>query len=298
MAAVYEDLALIERADDAEPDVWASIARAYSAFGSPFVPSGEDIAAFERAIAMHVAGRDEAGLNVVVLGVTPALVNMRWPRGARICGVEISRHVIDALWPGDIPGQRQAICASWFAIPLERRAFDLVVGDGSLATCRFPHGMEALVRSARDLLANDGLFVFRSYLRPQVQESVEAVFDALVSPPGMSVDCFKMRLYLAMQKSPEEGVAVKDAARLLDEFGVDREVMRNELGWSSAAIEPFLAWKDSDAVYSFPTLDELRQVLAPFFDEVSVSYPGYELGHCCPTVAMRARPSRGREAFS
>jgi SAM-dependent methyltransferase len=296
MAAVYEDLGLIDRADDAKPDVWASIARAYAAFGSPFVPCDEDIAAFEQALAMHAAGRDVVGLDAVVLGVTPALVNMRWPRGTRICAVEISPHVIDALWPGDIPDKRRAICASWLATPLERRTFDVVVGDGSLATCRYPCGMAALARSARDLLAEDGLFVFRSYLRPQVQESIEAVFDALLRAPGMSVDCFKMRLYLAMQKSPEEGIAVKDAARLLDEFGVDRQVMRHELGWSNATIEPFSAWRTSDAVYSFPTLDELRQVLAPFFEEVSVSHPRYELGHCCPTVAMRARRIRGRES--
>ncbi len=289
MAAVYESLALAGRFDDAQGDVWARIARGYAAFTSPFVPRPEDIASFERAVAIQADLHGGAGLKAVILGVTPALALMKWPQGSQIEAVEISQAVIDAIWPGDIPGTRRARCASWLAIPLQRKSCDVVVGDGSLATCRFPGEVRNLVRSAHDLLVDDGLFAFRSYIRPQVQESVEAVFEALFSASGLSVDRFTMRLYLAMQRSVEEGVAVREAARLLDRYHLDRRTMKERLGWSSAAIEPFAAWRASDAVYSFPTLDELRGVVGEYFDAISIAYPRYELGHCCPTLAMRPR---------
>lgn len=278
-----------------EEEVWARIARGYAAFGSPFVPCRADIAAFEDAVNTQASLRPAKGLQAVMLGVTPGLALMRWPVGSRILAVEISQSVIKALWPGDVPQQRQAVCASWFAIPRGQQSCDVVVGDGSLATCRFPSEVRALSRAVHHLLSEGGSFVFRSYLRPQVQESVESVFGALFQGAGMSVDCFKMRLYLAMQRSPQEGVAVRDAARILDKYQLNSRTMRERLGWSSAAIGPFEAWRNSDAVYSFPTPDELREVLGECFDEESATYATYELAQCCPTLVMRSK-SRARGA--
>lgn len=294
MAAVYQNLARADCPDEAAGDVWSRIARGYAAFGSPLVPCEEDVASFQKAVAMQADLRGRSGIRAVMLGVTPKLALMDWPHGSRLTAVEISQAVIDAIWPGDIPGVRRAICASWLAMPLERRSCDVVAGDGSLATCRFPGEVRNLVRSAHALLAEDGVFVFRSYLRPQSQESVDAVFSALFSPKGLSVDRFKMRLFMAMQRSAEEGVSVREAAQLLDRYHLDRRTMKERLGWSSAVIEPFEAWRASEAVYSFPTLSELRGVMAEYFDEVSVVYPGYELGHCCPTLTMRAVAARMR----
>ncbi len=289
MGAVLEDSALTDDEDGCQDRVWASIARRYAAFESPFVPCLEDIEAFESAVATQADMRNGQGLRAVMLGVTPGIALMKWPRGSSLVGAEISSAVIDALWPGDIPGTREAICASWFALPMRRKSCHIVVGDGSLNTCRFPGEVRALIRSIGELLAENGTLALRCYIRPHIQESVDAVFDALFSARGLSVDRFKMRLYLAMQRSAEEGVAVREAARLLDRYKRDNRTMREQLGWSNAAIEPFAHWRVSDAVYSFPTVEELRKVLGERFDEVSISYPGYELGHCCPTLVMRPR---------
>jgi SAM-dependent methyltransferase len=288
MAVTHESLAFAGCMPSGS-NVWTEIARGYAAFGSPFVPSGEDIAAFERAVATH-ADRSRGGrLQAVMLGVTPGLALMRWPQGVHLTAVDISPEVIAAIWPGDLQGVRRAIRASWFSIPLERKSCDVVIGDGSLATCRFPAEVRELAHSVHDLLRDNGLFVFRSYLRPPSQETVDAVFNALFSGNGLTVDCFKMRLYMAMQRSVQEGVAVREAARTLEKYGLDRRVMQAQLGWSAAAIEPFSIWPRSDAVYSFPTLEEIRGAIGDFFDDVSIDYPAYDLGRCCPTVAVRSR---------
>lgn len=73
----------------------------------------------------------------------------------------------------------------------------------------------------------------RCYVRPDNPESVEEVFEALFGSEGMNVDCFKMRLWLAMQRSPEQGVAVREAARVLARYRLDARAMKERLGWSS-----------------------------------------------------------------
>lgn len=268
-------------------DIWARIAASYEAFESPLVPGAADIRAFESAVAQSLFRR---GLRTqaVMLGVTPGLALMKWPPGTFVTAVDGSEDVIGALWPGDVAHQRTAVCASWLCIPVAAKSCEVIVGDGSLNTFRFHDDALALIRAMHGLLVDGGILVLRVYVRPQNRETVSQVMDALSRGKGLAVDSFKMRLWMAMQRSVEEGVAVCDAARVLDSHGLDADAMRR-LGWSDAAIVPFATWRTSDAVYSFPALDELHALASGYFDVESLSWPDYEMGHCCPTVVMRAR---------
>lgn len=270
-----------------ENDVWASIAASYAAFGSPLVPGAADIQALERAVA-QCRPCQGARTQAVILGVTPGIALMKWPRGTILTAVDGSADVIGALWPGDVAHQRRAVCASWLSIPVATKSCEVIVGDGSLNTFRFHDDALALIRAMHDLLVDGGMAALRVYVRPRNRESVTQVMDALRRGPGLAVDSFKMRLWMAMQRSVEEGVAVRDAARVLDSHGIDADAMRR-LGWSDAAIAPFAIWRTSDAVYSFPALDELYALTGEYFQVESLSWPDYEMGQCCPTIVMRAR---------
>lgn len=287
MAAAYEGTALVRRGEPEAQDVWAQIANCYAAFGTPLVPCRDDIAAFERAVAEKAQQNTADGVEALILGVTPGITSMTWPPGSRITAVDLSPAVIEALWLGDIPGCRKSLCASWLSIPIEPHSCDIVVGDGSLIACRFPGEVRALFRAVRDYLKEDGILALRTYIRPSSPEPIESVFDALTN--GLGVDEFKMRLWMALQRRTEDGVAVRDAARELQEHGLDFQTMHDHLGWSRAAIEPFASWPSSDAVYTFPSLTELRDVMTEYFAEVSISWPGYGLGHCCPLIVMRKK---------
>jgi SAM-dependent methyltransferase len=280
----HDNAARVISLEDSKETVWAGIARSYAAFGSPFVPSRDDIDLVEKAVAT----RGE-GIHAVMLGVTPGIALMQWPRDARITAADGSAAVIGALWPGDIPNVRRAVCAQWLAIPVVPGSCDVVVGDGSLNVCRFPGEVRELCRAVHSLLKEDGILVVRCYVRPSEPETVDEVMAAVLSEAGLTVDQFKMRLYLAMQRSARAGVAVREAARILYRYDIDQRMMRERFGWNGAAIEPFLSWPVSDAVYTFPSLEELRAVLGDCFEEVSITYPGYELGYCCPTLVVRPR---------
>lgn len=296
MAAVPESAALPNGVTRSPPfdDVWTSIARGYAAFASPWVPCSEEISTYEREVRQQAELVGTCAIDAVMLGVTPGIALMRWPTGSRITAVDISPGVIDALWPGDVPNVREAKCATWFEIPKARNSCDVIIGDGSLNVCRFPMQLRELGGALACFLKGEGVFIVRAYVRPGTRESVDAVFDDLFSGKGLGVDVFKMRLYLAMQRTSEEGVAVREAATILDHYNLDCRAMRERFGWSWEAVEPFSKWRASDAIYSFPTLDELREALHDHFDEVSASWPDYEMGHCCPTLVMRRRAVFGK----
>lgn len=288
MLGVTERLTAVPERGSAVEHVWDSIARHYAAFGSPLVPCQDDIQSFERAVQEKSVQGRSTWFRAVMLGVTPGVALMRWPSLSTITAVDRSRAVIGALWPGNVSGHRYAVCASWTAIPVEPHSCDAVVGDGSFIACRFPDEVLSLASAVSNLLKDDGILAIRSYVRPKDCESIEQVFNALCSRK-LGVDEFKMRLWMAMQRCAEEGVAVRDAARLLLEYGVCARVMQENLGWTRAAVEPFSTWMSSEAIYTFPTLSELRDLFAVHFREVSIHFPGYELGTNCPVLVMRKR---------
>jgi hypothetical protein len=295
LVAVFSNMTAVTSSEACEVDrgdIWARIARNYAAFGSPLVPCAEDIRVFENVAAVHTRLAKTCDTEAVMLGMTPGIAQMRWPPNSKLLAVDKSEAVIRALWPGDIPGVREAICAPWSAIPRPRRSCDMILGDGSFIACKFPEEVIGLLQYLGELLKEGGAIAIRYFVRPNVCESVESVFDALLSSQGMAVDAFKMRLWTAMQRTVEEGVAVRDAAQLLDRYMLDSHAMQERLGWSRSAIEPFAAWSSSTSVYHFPTIDELLPVFRRHFEVVSVSFPKYELGNCAPTLVMRKTLNR------
>lgn len=270
-----------------ESNVWAAIARHYTAFTSPMIPGAEDIGVYERSVAAYAADRMATDLKAVILGVTPSIATMKWPSGTSVTAVEISQPVIEALWPGDIPNVREARCASWFSMPVGRNSCDVVIGDGSMIACRYPAEAKRLIHYLGECLVDGGILVLRVYIRPERQETVPELFNDLLRQK-MRVDVFKFRLYLAMQRTVEEGVQVRIAANILEEYRLNRQEMISRCGWPEEVVEPFAMWRKSNAVYSFPALQEFRDLLGGAFSEVSVTYPTYELGNLCPIFVLRS----------
>jgi hypothetical protein len=253
------------------------------------VPHEQDISAYEHALIEHFGSGGHSGVDAVILGVTPSVALMRWPLATKVVGIELSPAVIKAIWPGDIPGTRQARCASWGTLEGMKNSCDVVVGDGSFIACRFPDEARRLVKAVRACIRDGGIFIVRIYTRPDCKESIDHLMGDLFSTRCPGVDEFKLRLYLAMQRSLSEGVAVQDAARVLDDYRIDRKVMTERFGWTLSAVEPFSIWRKSSAVYSFPSLEEFRELTGDWFSEVSITFPTYSVGTCCPILALRPK---------
>jgi hypothetical protein len=277
------------RAAHTRDDIWAGIARNYSTFQSPFVPCAEDIGVYEGSAAARATVLEQIGLRAIILGVTPGIALMRWPVRSSVVAIEASQAVIDALWPGDVPGARTALCADWHDVPFPRGSTDFIVGDGALNTCRFPEQMHTLLGRIADLLAIDGVFAVRCYTQPRRREGVHDLLMSLIGGCRMTLDRFKLRLYLAAQQDSSDGVAVRDLAVTLDRYGITLQTMRDEFGWDSRAIQPISCWRASDAIYSFPTVEEVCALFRGRFDQICIKYPSYELGDCCPLFILHRK---------
>src|SRR5690606_5488970 len=115
-------------------------------------------------------------------------------------------------------------------------------GDGSMIACRYPAEAKRLIHYLGECLVDGGILVLRVYIRPERQETVPELFNDLLRQK-MRVDVFKFRLYLAMQRTVEEGVQVRIAANILEEYRLNRQEMISRCGWPEEVVEPFAMWR-------------------------------------------------------
>lgn len=270
----------------AAPGQWPAVARDWRHIGSPLRPCPADGAAFGKVLSrwtgMH-AGTAPRGL---ILGVTPELFALDWPERGLLCAADRTQAMIDHIWPGP---RAAAMRTDWREIDLPDGAVDIVMCDGGLHLLDYPLGQAALASRLARIVAHDGLVAFRLFVPPPRRETAEAVISALNAGEIRDLNCLKLRLGMALQEGPEQGVALADVWRLL------RSQVRNEwseladrLGWPLEQLRIIDAYRDSGASYHFVTPD---QAVAMFreagFECVDTSTQAYEMGDQCPIVVFR-----------
>jgi SAM-dependent methyltransferase len=264
---------------------WRGFEGVYANLGSPLLPSVEDRHFLEYAICEWVAAHPGETLQALLLGVTPGLAGISWPQRSFLLAVDRSESMIASVWPGNVPSIRGAIRADWLALPVRDRSLDLVAGDGSRIALRYPDGYRTLARAIRSVLRPGGVLVLRAFVRPPVAEDPGDVIAEL--PRHASFHQFKLRLLMALQASPEEGVQLDHAHRYWTACNIDRAALALETGWRREEIDTMDRYRGLDDVYTFPTIAELLALTAEFFAATSIFVPSYPLGECCPSLVMQ-----------
>ena len=264
---------------------WNSFADSFRALGPPLRPSAEDIGSMEEAAYAWAAAHPGRPLHALLLGVTPGIAEMRWPDRTSLMAVDSSPAMTRAVWPGNISGKRWVVCGDWHALPRAERSCDFVVGDGSINCLSYPDGYRALAAGVHRVLRDDGLFVLRCYLRPELQESPEDVVARTAAFP--SFHHFKFSLLMAMQRCVCEGIAVDRVHRFWAGLKLEEESLAARTGWEKSAIRTIEFYRGTNTVHTFPSLAELRAMLLEFFDEISLTRPSYPLGKRCPTLVLK-----------
>ncbi len=250
----------------------------------------------ERVASGCSVSHPDEPLRALLLGVTPEIAGMRWPEKSSLLAVDRSFPMTQAVWPGNLPGKRSVVCANWLALPQQQASRDVVIGDGSINSLEYASGFQALAESVFRVLRRHGILILRCYVQPAAPETPEAVFaDASRGLMG-SFHAFKLRLLMAAQESAQRGVAVKDVYRLWVDRNLDRRQLPAGVGWEKSAVETIEFYREAGTVYAFPTVAQLRATLLPWFDEVSMFRPTYQLGDRCPTFVFRPRTDMSGEA--
>ena len=242
----------------------------------------------EEAIRVH-AGASPKSTRVLLLGATPRLANMRWPDGTMMLAVDSAMAFVRDVWPGDIPDRRRAVQGDWRALPVRDAAYDVVIGDGSLNCVRYPDGIRVAAEAVQRALGRHGLLALRLFVRPDICESPQELVQDVAAGRVETFNQFRFRLLMAMQRSVEEGVAVRDVHRFWQDLASRKDSVPTTPGWSGEDLQAIEPYRESPVVHTFPTLNEWRAVLSDRFEQLAVLPASYVLGDRCPIIVWRSR---------
>lgn len=269
--------------------VWTRQAAQWRQVGAPLRPSGEDLSLYESVLLGRVRANGPR-LRGLLLGVTPELAGLAWPSGTDLVAVDRCADMIERVWPGYPTPGLGALLADWLALPLPDRSRDVVIGDGSLNVIRYPDQTLGVLESAGRVLADDGRLVVRVFARPETGESSDEVFGAAMTGRIRGFHAFKLRLLMAVQGTENIRLRIGDVWQCWDREGPGAEALAGRTGWPLEVISTIDAYRDQDTLYSFPTLTELRALVAKSpLVEVACSSGSYELAERCPRLVLAHR---------
>jgi hypothetical protein len=268
---------------------WDSLALQFQHQGPPLRPCPEDIQTMRGLVLEWSSRHPRPWTNILLLGVTPEIATLPWPPGTRLLAVEKSQPMIDIVWPGDIPDQRQVICANWFDLRNQEGAFDIVIGDGFLTSMAYPDQYVQISRQASQWLKTDGLLILRAFARPEKKETLKDILADLTANAVPTFDTLKWRLAMAIQNDTARGVAVADIYRAWLDIEIQYPSLPERAGWLRANVDTIKLYDGRPDIYTFPTVNELNQALSVHLEQVSATFPKYPFGNNCPILTYRRK---------
>ncbi|MFN4259681.1 MAG: hypothetical protein ACK4RK_10305 [Gemmataceae bacterium] len=272
----------------AQPYPWSDVAYHWRHWGPPLRPCAEDIGVMQEAVRHWGPSAGEGGPRALLLGVTPEIADMDWPAGTSLLAFDKSEAMVRVVWPGDVPGRRQAKVGNWLSMNLEPASRDVIIGDGCFALMRYPDGLRDFLSLLRPVARPGGLLIMRLFTRPARGESPNDVFAALAEGSIGSFHVLKWRLAMALQTDSRRGVQLADIWQTWHDAAIDATELAARTGWSLDSIHTIAHYQGKEAFLTFPTLAEFQTVLAEQFAALSLHIPSYELGERCPIVVYQA----------
>lgn len=268
------------------PSHWEHHARNWRHVGLPLRPAEADVRIMESLLAERL---DEAA-RVLLLGVTPELARMHWPRRTHLLAVDRSAGMIRHVWQGSLPDiDAQVIQGDWNALPLSSACRDVVIGDGFYTPLSYPDAYRRLGRELARVLRPAGYYLIRAFVRPEQAESLDCIESDLLAQRIGTIHALKWRLAMRLHDNLEAGVPLDAVWRAWDALRRRPVFAACLRRWSPEEVATLEAYRGANGRYTFPTLAELRAALAPDFDEIDCRIPDYELGERCPILLMKTR---------
>lgn len=271
---------------------WDSLAHQFQHQQPPLRPCAEDLRLLHQGTLDWRDRNSHPELRVLLFGVTPEIANFSWPAKTFLLAVEKSQTMIELIWPGDIPGQREVVCGNWLDIKLEEASFDLVLGDGFLTGFAYPGGYRQIAEVISRWLKPNGQLSARLFVRTKKKETHEAIMASLRAGNLKRFDILKWRLGMALQEDAQQGVAVDEIYRAWKQIEKQWPSLPEEAGWPRSTVDTIKLYEGRNDRYAFPTIDEINGAFSPHLKPVSVAFPDYDFGECCPTLVYRRRNSQ------
>lgn len=250
----------------------------------PWHPSRED-AAFMREWTSPVLEKD-AVRKILILGVTPEIVQLDWPPGAHIVGIDSSPAMIASLWPGDVSAPSHVACARWQQMPFKDAAFDAVVGDGSLNALSSLEEYGKVLGEVSRVLKPEGVLVLRCFVKPPQVETPERVLSRAMEGEFPTTAAFRLRFAFALTDA-DGSIGL---AALHDAFNAlvpDRDALARVTGWPRQDIDRVDTDRESRVRLTFPTQSHLISLSERIFRVEGSARGTYTQAEHCPTFLFR-----------
>lgn len=258
---------------------WGTDEGIWQTIQPPMIPVEEDVRLLEQACPPELLHEDAAP-RMLVLGVTPALIEAPWPKGSELHAVDYDQVMIDLLWR---PGEgRYCHCARWQEMPLPDGYFDLVIGDCSFNALPAVDEYAAVLREIARVAKPGAPVVARFFMQSDPPLTVPGVIEQ-VSGELAGCSTTVARLLLAIAAAGGDGsLRFGDIPDLVAEQWGDPDAYLACLGHDAAGIERAKTILESDQRLNYPSEAQIRREFAPYFAQVTFAYPEYDAGRYCP----------------
>jgi SAM-dependent methyltransferase len=262
---------------------WPSMASVWNEIGPPLRPCAEDVALYRLLAEPALANNDSP--QILLLGVTPELYRIAWPTRRHFLAVDRTLTMIEHVWPGC---GDEVLVADWERLPLPEASRDLVLCDGGLHLLRYPAAQKRVVARLAQVIRRGGRCVFRLFALPSKREAATVVLNDLRQAKIPDLNHLKLRLGMALQRRPEEGVAVHEIRETLRATGGDWLSLATRLDWPLLHLRAIDVYQQSNSRYHFLSLDDAIELFCSGgkFRLAEQALPGYPLGDRCPLVAF------------
>jgi len=268
------------------PPSWAGLAVHWHAVATPLRPGAED-ADYVQQVIDRVAARTPAP-RVLLLGVTPELSTLRFPRGASLLAVDSSPEMLAAWWTPPRDCRSLAVRGRWQTLPVRAACLDLVLADASF--CALPNvpAMRDVLAAVATAMRPGALLCGRTFVSPPRAERIEDVIADLSAGRAGSVHAAKWRVAMALQAGTDDGVALAEVWKIFESAG-ERRMLGTRNGWSEASMATLDAYQGVSSRLCFPTFARTRELFGEHFDVLHWRLPAYELGERCPMLLLSRR---------
>lgn len=265
---------------------WDDIASNWHRWAPPLRPCKEDLDLLYYQLKGWISPNepDDLGLGfagVYLMGVTPEIVTMRYPFDYVLLGMDISENMVKEVWPGDIPHIRTGVVGDWFDNNMPPKSIDVVIADGSFVFFNRERATE-LSRITSSIMRKTGICLIRQFVAPEKKETIDDIERSLRTKTLTNFHELKFRVGMSLQVDSNEGVSqnqIYETVRILD--GVE-----NNPFFSNSDHLTLEFYKGKQSKLHFPTIQEYKDIFSKHFKNISVRYPEYAFGHCCPLITL------------
>lgn len=224
--------------------------------------------------------------HIVILGVTPEVVQLSWPRSATLRAFDISADMIARVWQPNSRTQSHVAQSRWQALPIESNSVDAVVGDGCLTALQGIAECKDVLSEVARVLKPAGSLVIRCFIRPTTTESLEEIVADVAEKKIRHFGTLKWRLAMALCHGDNATVRPKDISGTFNSLFPDRQTLHYATDWPLETIGTIDSYDGMEGYFTFMTRTQLEDTISPFFRIKTIKQGGYELSERCPTIAF------------